>query len=130
MIEKILEEFNNKNGFIKHNNITIKSVSEDEVVAEINLSDISNNPYGITHGGLIYSLADTACGVHVFASAKRKAVTLNSQISFLKASKGKKLIAKTEIIKNGKSISIIRCNIYNEDDDLISTCDCTYYFIN
>ena len=125
----ILESFNNQKGFINHNGIKVTDVSNN-VIAEVNLSDISNNPYGITHGGLIYALADTACGVHVFSKTNKKAVTLNSQINFLKPGTGSKLIAKTEDIKTGKNISVIRCNIYDEKEQLISTCDCTYYFID
>ena len=125
----ILESFNNQTGFINHNGIKITNIGSN-VTAEVSLSDISNNPYGITHGGLIYALADTACGVHVFSKTNKKAVTLNSQIHYLKPGTGSKLIAKTEDVKIGKTVSVVRCNIYNDKEELISTCDCTYYYAN
>lgn len=118
-------------GFIKHNNINIVNINKDNLCATLkaDLDENSLNPYGIAHGGLIFGLGDTAMGVTAKLTGK-SAVTLSSNISYLKPAKGAFLIAKAEMIKNGKQTCYLRCNIYDEKEVLVSTMDANYFYIN
>lgn len=117
-----------KIGFIEHNNINVLEAKEDCCKIKVELSDISLNPYGIAHGGLIFSLGDTAMGV-MCLTKNRKAITINANIDFLKPGTGKFLIADASIIKMGKNTCVLRSNIKNDKDELISTMSSTYFFI-
>ena len=85
---EVLEYVNNTNtGFIKYNNIKLIDYDKESATMEVNITENSLNPYGIVHGGLIFTLADTSMGVITRATGKI-AVTLNSQINYLLPAKG------------------------------------------
>lgn len=128
--EKVIENIE-VSGFIKHNNFSLIDIDKEnlKVTLKADLNENSLNTYGIAHGGLIFGLGDTAMGVTAKLTGKN-AVTLSSNITYLKPAKGAYLIAKSEIIKNGKNTCYLRCNIYDEKEVLVSTMDGNYFYIN
>ena len=117
------------NGFMTYNGLYIVEAKENYVKIGVDITEKSLNPFGIVHGGLIYTLADSAMGI-ALATTGRSGVTLNSTIDYLTPGKGKKLFADTEIVKDGKSIVVFRVNIKDENDTLVSVASGTYYIIN
>lgn len=120
---------NIEEGYIKYNNIELVEANDDEVVLKTELNKNLLNPYGIAHGGLIFTLGDTAMGI-ASRMTGRESVTLSSNITYLKPGKGTRLIAKAKIIKNGKTTCYLRADIFNEKDDLVATMDANYFYIN
>lgn len=120
---------NEQNGFLKHNDIIILESNEKTSKVKMNISENSLNPYGIVHGGLIFSMGDTVMGITI-RSTGRDTVTLDGTINYLKPGKGKYLIATSEVIKVGKTTSVLMANIYNDKEELIAVMSATYYFIN
>jgi acyl-CoA thioesterase len=117
------------NGFMSYNGLYIVEAKENYVKIGVDITEKSLNPFGVVHGGLIYTLADSAMGI-ALATTGRSGVTLNSTIDYLTPGKGKKLFADTEIVKDGKSIVVFRVNIKDENDTLVSVASGTYYIIN
>ena len=127
--EEMIKQMENM-GFIKNNNYKVVDIEEGKkVTLKGKITETSNNPYNIAHGGYIFGLGDTAMGV-LAASTGRTAVTLSANITYLKPSKGKYLIAKSEIIKSGKTTCYMRTNIYNEKDELTAIMDSNYFYID
>lgn len=118
-----------ESGFIKHNNISIVEIGENCAILKAELTDKSLNPYKIAHGGLIFGLGDTSMGV-VARINGRSAVTQSSTISYLRPSTGQYLLAKAEMIKDGKTTCYLRTNIYDDKDILVATMDANYFYIN
>ena len=48
-----------KNAFMLHNYIELERVEKDRAVFKLDIRPESCNPYGLIHGGAIYTLADT-----------------------------------------------------------------------
>lgn len=127
--EEIINYINNANsGFIRYNNIKLVDYDSESATMEVILNENSLNPYGMAHGGLIFTIADTAMGVIARATGKL-AVTLNSQINYLKAGKSNKLMAKATAIKIGRNTAVLKADIYDNDNNLISNATATYYFL-
>ena len=61
-IEERIQERQKKNGFMRHNFIEMESVKRDRAVFRLTIRPESKNPYGMVHGGAIYTLADNATG--------------------------------------------------------------------
>lgn len=120
---------NEQNGFLKHNDIIIEKADKDESKVKLYITDKSLNPYGIVHGGLIFALGDTVMGITCRSTGK-DAVTLDANINYLKPGKGKYLLATSEVVKIGKTTSVLKANIYNDKDELIAIMSSTYYFLN
>lgn len=125
----VFKNMEEKDGFFKHNNYHVVEANENEVIIRANLTENSMNPYGMAHGGFIFGLGDTVMGM-LAATIDKKALTLNANISYLAPGTGEYLIAKGEIVKKGKTISLLRANIYNDQKKLISTMESTYYYFD
>ena len=123
----VFKNMEEKDGFFKHNNYHVIEANENEVIIRADITENSMNPYGMAHGGFIFGLGDTVMGM-LAATIDKKALTLNANISYLAPGTGEYLIAKGEIVKKGKTISLLRANIYNDQKKLISTMESTYYY--
>lgn len=78
------------------------------------------NGFGIVHGGIAFSLADSA---FAFACNNRNilSVALDTSINFIKPVKvNDELIAEATEIHNGKSTGLYRVHIYNQDEQLVA----------
>ena len=119
---------NEQNGFLKHNDIIIEKADEKVSKVKMDITEKSLNPYGIVHGGLIFSMGDTVMGITVRKTG-RNAVTLDASINYIKPGTGKYLIATSEVLKIGKTTSVLKANIYNDQNELIAIMSSTYFFI-
>ena len=116
-------------GFIEHNHFQIVEVQNGQkAILKVALVEETLNPYKFAHGGLIFSLGDTAMGV-VARSTGKKAVTLNCSIHYLRPTVGNELTAIAEMIKDGKKTCYLRCNFYDDDNKLTATMDGNYFYV-
>lgn len=94
---------------------------------QMTVRDEMVNPLGITHGGIVFSLADTAFG-YACNAGNRQAVALDVSISFIKASKpGDTLIAETQQIHNGKSTGVYLITVTNQRNETVALFKGTCY---
>ena len=128
-LENIKKYFDEQDGFIKHNKIHLDSLEEDKAVFSAELDNHSLNPGGIVHGGLIFGLADTAMGSLAYSTGKI-AVTIDSNISYVKAIKGKKVKCVSTPVKIGHTIGFYKSEIFNEKDELCATVSANYMFLD
>jgi len=114
---KIREYFNNDR-FAARSGIVIDSVTEDCAVCSMDITGDHRNAEGGVQGGAIYTLADVAFGVHSnlahICGDEGVTVGQSCSISYLKGTKGSRLIAKTACLSKGRSISVFLIRI--EDD--------------
>jgi uncharacterized protein (TIGR00369 family) len=127
--DNIIKYFNKFEGFIKHNDIYLDSLDDDRAVLYANISKNSINPGGIVHGGLLFGLGDTAMGALCYLTG-RTAVTIDSNINYLKPCKGKKVKCVATPIKVGNTIGVYKADIYNENDELSVVITGTFMFLN
>jgi acyl-CoA thioesterase len=126
--EELIKNMENSS-FIKNNNYKVIEVIEGKkAILKGIITETSNNPYNIAHGGFIFGLGDTAMGVAASSTGKN-AVTLSATINYLKPSTGKYLIAEAEVIKSGKKTCYLQTNIYNDNEELVATMDSNYCYV-
>ena len=77
------EDLMRGNAFMFHNYIEMESAERDKAVFKLVIRPESKNPYGIVHGGAIYTMADNAAGA-VAHSDGRYYVTQTSSLHFLR----------------------------------------------
>ena len=85
------------------------------------------NGFGVCHGGITFSLADSALA---FASNSHGSISLalENNINFTKkVSAGDTLIAETEELQNGRTIGVYKVRILNQDEDLVAEFRGTVY---
>ncbi|MNK25636.1 Thioesterase superfamily protein [compost metagenome] len=72
------------------------------------------NPYGILHGGITAGIIDDLIGATVFTLGLNNAyTTVNNNIDyFAPAKEGDIITAKTSIIKHGRTIINLQCEVF------------------
>jgi len=113
--------------FSKWLGIEVLEISEGKSVLRMKIRDEMTNGFGIAHGGIIFSLADSAVA---FAanSYQIKSVTLEATISWPKTSRsGDLLTAKAINLSLGNKTAIFDVNINNQNDEIIGLFRATVY---
>jgi len=71
---------------------------------------------GYVHGGIIGMIADNACGYAAYSlmPASASLVTVEYKINILAPARGS-LVAKGEVIKAGRTLTVTRAEVYADD---------------
>ena len=114
--------------FATENGAVIEEVGDLTATCSLVLTDSHRNAMGAVMGGVYFMLADFAFAV---AANWQKIgwVSLRSDISFLSAAKGDKLIAKAVCVKDGKSTACYRIDVTDDLGNLTATVTTTGYRI-
>ena len=123
MDEKAKEDahktFEDIEGFIKENNYKLIDVDNNYALLEAKITPSSMNPFGMGHGGFIFGLADTACGVAAVAGGL-KGITVDGSINYLHPAKGEYIRVEAKALKAGKNISTFEASVYDDQGTLIA----------
>lgn len=85
------------------------------------------NPVEIAHGGLLFSMADVACGA-ALASRGYHAVTLDAAYHFLRSARlGETLYAEAREVKCGKTVCLYDIQIRNQNRALLGKAAFTFF---
>jgi uncharacterized protein (TIGR00369 family) len=79
---------------------------------------------GYVHGGIVGMVADTACGYAAYSlmPASASLVTVEYKINILAPGCGERLLARAEVIKSGRTLSITRGEVYAEQGGAQTLC--------
>ena len=101
--EKLLRYANGKEPFSAHNHLQICDVEEGHSRIELRMAPESRNRWGQPHGGILFALADVACGVALVGLRQETCVTVSASIDFMAEAGGADhLIARGEVTHAGK----------------------------
>lgn len=93
---------------------------------EIHLSyrDNLTQQHGFFHAGVISTIADNAAGYAAFSLMDENASVLSVEfkINLLSPGDGEKLISKAQVLKNGKTLTICRAEVYILKDGVLKLC--------
>jgi len=125
--DKIVNHMLENDAFSQWLGIEFIEVQEGACTLQCTLKHQMLNGYSIAHGGIIFSLADSAIA---FASASfgRLTVAIDHSISFTKeAVLGDTLIAKAETTSMRFKTGVIRVEITNQHNELVAAVKGTVY---
>ena len=127
-LSKVKERFEKDVFATETTGIEIVDVGECYAKCMLYLKPKHLNAMGAVMGGVIYTLADFAFAVAANWE-KMGCVSLQSDISFLGAAKGKKLIAKAVCVKNGRATACYRVDVTDELGNIAATVTTTGYHV-
>ena len=85
------------------------------------------NPLGVPHGGVYFSMADTACG-SAMASHGHMAVTVNASYNYFRSAvPGDTLTAVATEVKTGRTLCVYDVRITDQNETLLGTGTFTFY---
>ena len=112
--------------FATENGAVIEEIGDHSATCSLVLTDSHRNAMGAVMGGTYFMLADFAFAVAANWE-KMGCVSLRSDISFLGAAKGQKLIAKAECVKDGRTTSCYHVDVTDDVGNLTATMTATGY---
>ena len=104
------------------------SVEPGEAVIELQATEAHANPMGTLHGGVLCDIADLAMGVAYSSNLGEgeSFTTLELKINFLKPVWKARLTAVARVVKQGRAVGLVECDITDEKGSLVarttSTC--------
>src|SRR6266699_3390690 len=106
----------------------LTSVKPGEAVIEFQATEAHANPRGTLHGGVLCDIADAAMGIAYSSNLDEgeSFTTLELKINFLKPVWKARLRALGRLIKQGRTVGLVECDITDEKRSLVaratSTC--------
>lgn len=104
------------------------SIEPGIAVMEIQTTEAHRNPMGTLHGGILCDVADAAMGI-AYASNLEEGesfTTLELKINFLKPIWNARLRATGRVVKQGRTVGMVECEVIDEQGSLVaratSTC--------
>ena len=108
-----------KNAFMLHNYIELERVEKDRAVFKLDIRPESCNPYGLIHGGAIYTLADNATGAAAHSDGR---YYVNQATGTVRAS--------AWVRHRGKSTVLTAVDITGEGGRLLATGEFTFFCVD
>ena len=106
-------DYFSKDLFAMSNSMTLDALTEDGAVCGMEITERHMNAEGGLMGGAILALADFTFAV-ASNNAHRPSVAQQVSLSFLNASKGKKLISTAFCVKSGRTSCVYRIEVKDD----------------
>ena len=106
---------------------TIGSVEPGRVVVEMEAGPQHSSPLGTVHGGILCDLADAAMGMAYASSLDENETftTLELKINFLKPVWSGRLTATGYVVKSGRTVGLVDCDVHDEKKSLVARASST-----
>lgn len=99
--------------------IELVSVSDDEIVVGLDVTDAHSNFLGVGHGGMVFSLADCAFSL-ASNSAGEDAVAIDTHLVLTAASRpGDRLQAAVRELTRGRTLGTYRAEVTRSDGRVV-----------
>ena len=99
--------------FATENGMVLDELDSEHSLCSLVLGEGHKNANGGIMGGVIFTLADLAFAA-IVNNLHMPTVAQQVSINYLSAPKGKKLYARSRIIKNGKSTCVIIVDVFDD----------------
>lgn len=125
--KEVIELFQ-KDRFATENGAVIDEVDERYAKCSLAIEPRHRNAMGAVMGGVYFTLADFALAV-AGNWKKMGMVSLDSQITYLSAAKGSRLIAEAVCVKNGRTTSYYTIDIKDDLGNHVAAVTATGYHV-
>jgi uncharacterized protein (TIGR00369 family) len=105
----------------------LTAIEPGRAVVQLEAGPRHANPMGTVHGGILCDVADAAMGLAYAAGLDEGETftTLELKINFLKPVRDGKLIATGRLVKAGRTVGLVECDIVDTEDRLVARASST-----
>jgi len=105
-----------------HLQYTIENICAGQVTVSLVVRDVLTNPSKQMHGGMIAMLIDEIAGLAFYSQAAETIyTTLNLHIDYMQSALlNEKIYATANVMKTGKKIANIHCEVRNAQNTLLA----------
>lgn len=110
--------------FMRHLGAELGEIAPGHCTLQLKARKELTQQNGFLHGGVVATLADVAGGYAAFTlfEAGTDILTVEIKINFLAPASGEALIARGEVIKSGRTLTIVRSEIFAVDAGVETLC--------
>lgn len=75
--------------------------------------------HGYLHAGIVTTIADSACGYAAYSlmPPETEVLSVEFKVNLLRPAKGKRFLAVAEVVKAGKTLTVVRADVFGMDHD-------------
>lgn len=126
--EQIVRFFHN-NHFLDYVRAEVVPERGGGVHLELRVDEFHTNLYGILHGGVLMTMADTAMGAACLVCNK-KAVTLELGMDFMHSVPlTTRIRTRARVLHDGRHTMVAECEIFGDDGKVFAKAHGTFYVI-
>jgi uncharacterized protein (TIGR00369 family) len=106
----------------------LTQVGDGEASFELDADhELHGNPMGTVHGGILCDLADAAmgCAYASLLSNDETFTTIELKANFLKPVRQMRLTANARVVKSGRTIGLVECDVLDEAGALVARASST-----
>lgn len=118
-----------RNAFMAYNHMELEAVGPDRAVFRMEVRPESKNPFGMVHGGALYTMADNAAGVAAHSDG-RAYVTQTSSLHFLRNQSAGTVRAEGRVRYRGRSTCLTEVDLTGEGGALLATGEFTFFCVD
>src|ERR1051325_5648451 len=73
--------------------------------------------HGYLHGGIVTTIADSACGYAAYSlmPPNSEVLSVEFKVNLLRPAKGEKFLAVAQVVKAGKTLTVVRADVFGVD---------------
>ena len=122
-------QFCHENSIIDYLGVDIVPTADGCVRLELEVEEQHGNPYGILHGGVLTTMADTAMGAACLMSNK-KVVTVSITLEFMHpVQMGSRIITDAKVLHEGRHIITCECDMVDNYGKVYAKAHAVFYAI-
>jgi uncharacterized protein (TIGR00369 family) len=116
---------------VNHFEFDLMKAERGRVVFSMPVLEKHKQIHRVVHGGVLAMLADTAGGFAAFLAApeESRVVTIEMKINFLEAVERGEIRADARVLRQGKTTSVVDCEVKDQDGRLVSKALMTFAII-
>jgi 1,4-dihydroxy-2-naphthoyl-CoA hydrolase len=107
----------------------LAEASHGRVAMNMKVDERHLQVHGVVHGGVLAALADTAGGLATYMACPpgTRVATIEMKINYLEAVEGGIVTAEAEVVRLGRHISVVDCDLRDENRRLVGKALMTFF---
>ena len=75
--------------------------------------------HGYLHAGIVTTIADSACGYAAYSlmPPESEVLSVEFKVNLLRPAKGERFLAAAEVVKAGRTLTVVRADVFGLDHD-------------
>lgn len=73
--------------------------------------------HGYLHAGIVTTIADSACGyaAYTLMPPNSQVLSVEFKVNLLRPARGEKFLASADVVKSGKTLTVVRADVFSLD---------------
>lgn len=115
--------------FLEELGLKVEEAAEGRCRLSLPVTPRTTNPYGVLHGGLTFTLADTGMGIAVYTllAPGERTTTVECSIRYLRPAKNGRITAECRVIRRSNRFAITEAEALDEQGLLLAVAGGSFY---